>query len=77
MPRYLIEVSQPAAIAAKRIADSVRTLGSHFATHADWRQETDGISTGSLVVDANDRRRALGVVPPGLRSDARIFRLES
>jgi hypothetical protein len=77
MPRYLVEVSQPATVAAKRINESVHMLGSHFATHADWRQKPDGASIGSLVVEAPDRWSALGVVPTGMRSAAQIFRVIS
>ena len=75
MARYLIEVSQPEQVAVTRISQSVRAIGSHFATHADWRQQ-DGVSIGTLVVEADDRYRALGVVPPGMRSSAKIFKLE-
>jgi hypothetical protein len=76
MPRYLVEVSEPKAIAAKRISRSVSTLGSHFATHADWRHQ-NGVSTGTLIVDVDNEWSALGVVPPAMRSDAQIFQLES
>jgi hypothetical protein len=74
MARYLIEVSQPDSIAAKRVVRSVHTFGSHFATHADWRHK-DGMSTATLVVEADDRRWALGIVPPSMRSGARVFDL--
>jgi len=76
MPRYLVEVSEPQAVASRRISRSVDTLGSHFATHAAWRHR-DGISTGSMIVEAADRRGALGIVPPALRPDARIFHVEA
>lgn len=76
MPKYLIEVSQPANVAAKQIATSVRTIGSHFATHACWHQR-NGMATGSLIVDADDRRRALCVVPPNMRPGAKVMQLEA
>jgi len=76
MPRYLVEVSVPQAVASRRIARSVTTLGSHFATHAEWRHR-DGVSTGSMIVEAADRWAALGVVPPALRPDARVLPLEA
>lgn len=77
MPKYLIEVSQVLeALAERRIKQSVRTLGSHFATHAAWSRK-DGARTGTLVVEADDRWIALGIVPPSLRSHARIFQLDS
>lgn len=75
MSRYLVEVTEPQTVAARRIQHSVSTLGSHFATHADWRHG-DGVSTGSMVVDATDRWAALGIVPPALRPDARVVPLE-
>jgi len=74
MPRYLVEVSEPQAVASKRISRSLKTLGSHFATHADWRQN-DGVSTGTMVVDTENRWRALSIVPPAMRADAKIFQL--
>jgi hypothetical protein len=74
MPLYLVEVSEAQAVAFKKINHSVSTLGSHFATHADWRHQ-DGISTGTMVVDAFDRWGALGIVPPALRGNARVFPL--
>jgi len=75
MPSYLIKVSQPAAVAAKRVEESVRTIGSHFAAHAKWRQK-DGVATGTLVVEADDRRWALTVVPPCMRASAHVDELE-
>lgn len=76
MPKYLIEVSQPANVAAKQIASSVRAIGSHFATHACWRQQ-NGMATGSLVVEAADRQWALCVVPPNMRPGAKAVQLEA
>jgi hypothetical protein len=76
MSRYLIRVWQPAEVAAKQVNDSIRTIGSHFATHATWRQQ-NGMATGTLVVEADDRRWAIGVVPPNMRSSATIFRLDA
>jgi hypothetical protein len=76
MHRYLVEVSQPEAIAAKRIVESVRSIGSHFATHAVWRPDA-GRCTGSMVIDAVDRLEALRIVPPGMRGDARVISLET
>ena len=72
MQRYLVEVTLPEAIAAKRIADSVRSIGSHFATHAAWRRKA-GVCTGTMVVEAADRWGALGIVPPGMRADTHVF----
>ena len=72
MQKYLVKVTLPEAIAAKRIADSVRSIGSHFATHAAWRRKA-GVCTGMMVVEAADRWGALGIVPPGMRGDTHVF----
>lgn len=76
MQRFLVEVTLPEAVAADRIAAAVRSIGSHFATHADWRRR-DGVCTGSMIVEAANRWGAFGVVPPGMRAQAHIYRLES
>jgi len=76
MPRYLVEVSQAEKVAAKKIAQSVRSIGSHFATHADWHRK-DGVCTGTMLVEAADRWGALGIVPPGMRAAARVFQLDA
>jgi putative hemolysin len=71
MNTYLVEVTQPEAIAVKRIAHSVRSIGSHFATQAVWHRRA-GVCIGTMVVEAADRSGALAVVPPGMRADARV-----
>jgi hypothetical protein len=76
MAKYLIKVSQPAKVAARQIAESVRTIGSHFATHASWQQK-DGVATGCLVVEVDDRKWALCVVPPAMRAFAEIVRIDA
>lgn len=75
MHRYLLEVALPEAIAPERITASVRSIGSHFASHADWRL-TDGLCTGSMIVETADEQDALAIVPPGMRAAAHIHRLE-
>jgi len=76
MARFLVEVSQPADSAVRRIRDTVRTIGSHFATHADWRQR-DGRCIGRMVVDVDGRQQALAVVPPAMRADADVYELQA
>jgi hypothetical protein len=76
MPRYLVEVLQAAKVAEKRIDYSVRSIGSHFATHAVWHRR-DGVCVGTMVVEAVDQRSALGIVPPGMRAAAHVVQLES
>ena len=76
MTKYIIEVSLPEKVAAKRISQSIRAFGSHFATRADWAH-TEVTSSGTLVVDADDRRSIFNVIPPNMRSSARIVELDS
>jgi hypothetical protein len=76
MPSYLIEVIQPADdVARRRIAMAAATLGSHFVARASWRQSGDR-HIGAMVVDCDQRSDALTLVPPCLRSFARVTRLE-
>ena len=74
MSRYLIEVSLPEETATKCASEAVRAFGSHFPTHANW-QTADGVSTGTLVVEADEGSWALSVVPPNMLSAARISKL--
>jgi hypothetical protein len=50
-------------------------MGSHFATHADWRRGK-GVYSGSMIVETADERSALSIVPPGMRRYAHISQLE-
>jgi len=77
MPRFFIEVTQESDVATvKRIKHSVRAMGSHFATHADWKRNND-VCTGTMIVEAMDRWSAINVVPPSMRAQAQVFRLKS
>jgi len=74
MPRFLIEVSQPEDRAEKRIAESIRSTGSHFAARAAWCSR-DGVCIGTMVVEAGDWRHAVAVVPPAMRNVAQVHQL--
>jgi hypothetical protein len=77
MSRFLVEVSvESNALARKWIKESVRTMGSHFATHAIWNQK-NGMCTGAIIVETDNQWRALNVIPPNMRSHAHIFQLEA
>jgi len=77
MTRFLVEVTQSSQqVTERKIKDAIRTIGSHFATHANWIHE-NGRSSGTMIVEAIDKWGALGIVPPGLRSDAHVFALDS
>jgi hypothetical protein len=75
MPKFLIEVLQEAdGLANIRVTNSIRGMGSHFATHADWRRRK-GVYSGSMIVETADERSALSIVPPGMRRYAHISQL--
>ncbi len=75
MPRFLIEVPHDAEqLACARVVKIFLTSGSHLLTHADWGC-MDGDHRAWMVVDVADKHEALAVVPPALRSAARIIGL--
>jgi hypothetical protein len=77
MPSFLIEVPQESdVLAQRRVRESVRSMGSHFATHADWRQK-DGGYIGSMIVDTADKWSALAIVPPNMRRHALVSPLKA
>jgi len=77
MTRFLIEVTLGSdGLARKWIKDSVRAMGSHFATHAIWNRK-NGMCTGTMIVETNNKWGALSIIPPNMRSHAHIFQLES
>ncbi|MCB1486675.1 MAG: hypothetical protein KDJ88_04345 [Bauldia sp.] len=71
MTMFLIEVSLPRTEAMSRIQNAVRAIGSHFASHADWRPR-GGAFVGTMFVDLPDDRAALMIVPPAMREGASI-----
>ncbi len=75
MPRFLIEFEHESEAIA--CAGAVRTLlasGSHLVSHTDWGCK-DGVHSGWLIVEVDDRAAARAIVPPALRSRARIVAL--
>ena len=77
MARFLIEVPhEHEATACARAAELFIRTGSHFLTRADWGC-TDGEHKAWIIVDVDTKEEALGIVPPVLRSQARIVRLNS
>ena len=75
METYLIEVPHDAteAACAKAIKIFLES-GSHFLVNADWGCEDDEHKAWMLV-DVDSREQAMHIVPPGLRSNAKITRL--
>jgi hypothetical protein len=75
MPKFLIEVPHDKdPIACARVVKIFLTSGSHFLTNAEWGC-FDGDHHCWMMVDVGDKREALGIVPPGLRAQARIVQL--
>jgi hypothetical protein len=75
MPRFLIEIPHSDRHDyCVRALDAILKLGSHFVTQADFGCD-DGVHTGWLVVDVEDREEAQRLVPPEFRADARVVRL--
>ncbi len=76
MARFMIEIPHENEYAAcVRALHALDTNGSHFVTHADFGCG-DGVHSGWLIVDAESRAEAERIVPPELRSAARIVQLQ-
>jgi len=75
MPRFLIESSHTNEYeGCVRTLDAVSKHGSHLMAHVEWGCE-DGVHTGWLVVDLNDRGEALRLIPPQYRATSRVVQL--
>jgi hypothetical protein len=75
MPKFLIEVAEDSeSVASKRVDDAVRMVGSHFVTHAQWEWK-NGVRIGSMIAELDNKSVALGIVPPNMRSQARVTNL--
>jgi len=75
MSRFLIEVPHGEdRIACNRAIEIFLNSGSHFLSHADWGCK-DGEHKAWLVVDVNDKESARQILPPSLRSEAKIVLL--
>jgi len=72
MARYLIEVPhEPEVEACARVVKVFLATGSHVLTHADWGC-LDGVHSAWIIVEADSKDEARYMVPPALRTDARI-----
>jgi len=75
MPRFLIEVPHAEGeLACARVVRTFLETGSHYLTNADWGCES-GVHSAWMIVDAEDEGEARGIVPPPLRSDAKVVGL--
>jgi hypothetical protein len=75
MARFLIEVphSEDPGECARAVQYFLET-GSHFMTHADWGC-SDGVHKAYIIVDAEGKDEARGLVPRVFRSEATIVKL--
>jgi hypothetical protein len=75
MPRFLIEVPHESDdVACTRAVRIFLTSGSHFLTHADWGCKDDD-HRAFMIVEVADKEEARGIVPPGMRAEAHVVRL--
>ncbi len=75
MDRYLVSVPHSAHHSACiKVVRTFLQTGSHYLTHADWGC-LDGDHTAWMVVEGNSREEVARIVPPPLRSDAKIVQL--
>jgi hypothetical protein len=77
MPRFLIEVPHEAErVACARVVQTFLSSGSHFLAQADWGCQ-DGHHSAWMIVDVDSKEDARAIVPPPLRSVARIVGLNT
>ena len=75
MARFLIEVPHEAErVACARVIDIFFKTGSHFLTHADWGCK-DGDHKAWIIADFGSKEEAGSILPPALRVQAKIVRL--
>ncbi len=75
MTKFLIEVPhQSEQMACARAVKEFLSSGSHFVGNAEWGCR-DGDHRAWLIVEVESREEARGIVPPVLRSAAKIIAL--
>ena len=75
MARFLIEVPHEAElVACARAIQILLTSGSHFLTHADFGC-MDGEHKAWIIVEVASKEEARGILPPSMRSQAKIVKL--
>ena len=77
MARFLVEVPhEPEALACARAVEIFLRTGSHFLTHADWGC-MDGDHRAWIIVEVDSKDEARVIIPPALRTQAKIVRLNA
>jgi hypothetical protein len=77
MAKFLIEVPHESEVTAcARVVEVFLKTGSHFLTHADWGC-MDGDHKAWIVAEVGSKEEARSILPPPLRSQARIVQLNS
>jgi len=77
MARFLIEVPHEGTTAeCVRAVELFLRTGSHFLTHADWGCK-DGVHKAWMLLEVDSRDEARNVVPPSLRTQAKIVQLNA
>ena len=75
MTRFLIEVPhEDQEVACARAVETFLQTGSHFLVNADWGC-SDGEHKAWMILELESKEDAQFVLPPSLRSEARIVRL--
>ena len=75
MARFLIEAPHdPERVACARVVEIFLKTGSHFLTHADWGC-LDGDHKAWIIAEVDSKEEARSIVPPALRSQAKIVKL--
>jgi len=75
--RFLIEVPHEGNLAAcARAVDIFLKTGSHFLSHADWGCK-DGAHSAWIVVEVESKDEARQIIPPALREQAKIVKLNA
>jgi hypothetical protein len=73
--KFLIEVPhKPERLACARVVHTFLSSGSHFLAQADWGC-ADGTHSAWMIVEVDSKDDARAIVPPALRSEARIIGL--
>jgi hypothetical protein len=77
MERFLIELPHsPDAGECTNVVQVFLSSGSHLVTKAEWGCNDD-VHNAWLIVDVEGRDDAVAIVPPALRSTARITALNT